>query len=665
MATESKANGDSGRPTVSCTECQRRKQKCSREWPCNHCQARKVAHLCHFGPKKAGGSEKAPADITLDAKTRKRDADETEEEQKAGIAPLGGIGDQGDGLKAWGYDPSHYNYNLGTLVSEMTLQGATTAPGHYTAAITEALKAFPPRFLTDALVQNYVRIQIYHYNPIYAPTFLEDYSQWWKDRASGEELSPAFTCLLLRVCACSAQYLNPSIKEKLVYELVASPQDLTEKYDKAAVKLSGTIIPGTGGLVQVQQLFLVASWMKSEGLLVESWHALCNAIREAQEIGLHKELPPGAATEFDLEMRERIWCLLYVWDWQMSKWLSRPRIVDYNGCAFHLPNLRIDQSDATPGLPSPFEHVRRQGQLVRILDSEVKRIGAVYAEEEIYNIQNKIDRWIIEFLPPHAFVEPDTKWDNDFPYVASQRYQLHSIGYMLKLDPVRSYLTKYIDVSKDKTAVDFRELALDCCFKINVAARKSFELERATNAKAHLFAFSHFDVATILCSALAHDKDKTLPRREEILDTIKVALDTLSELGKITKIGAISYGFLAKLVNALNVLDEEVPLSDPSSTKRSKTEALPANAEQDRVNISEEANSSVTGFGTTVVNNTSTEEQQPLSTPLSPNEWQFALEQQLTATNFDTFLESVDLNSLEPGWPDWETVTFDVPPGPN
>lgn len=26
--------------------------QCSREWPCNHCQARKVPHLCQFAPRK-------------------------------------------------------------------------------------------------------------------------------------------------------------------------------------------------------------------------------------------------------------------------------------------------------------------------------------------------------------------------------------------------------------------------------------------------------------------------------------------------------------------------------------------------------------------------------------------------------------------------------------
>lgn len=69
-----------GRAPTSCLECQRRKQKvwfidlktiirssqadltlqCSREWPCNHCQSRKVPHLCHFATKKSSPDGDSP-----------------------------------------------------------------------------------------------------------------------------------------------------------------------------------------------------------------------------------------------------------------------------------------------------------------------------------------------------------------------------------------------------------------------------------------------------------------------------------------------------------------------------------------------------------------------------------------------------------------------------
>lgn len=59
---------------------------------------------------------------------------------------------------------------------------------------------------------------------------------------------------------------------------------MTERFHTAAEKLSASIPRGKGGITHVQQLFLVAQWYKSEACMVESWHALSVAIREAQEI---------------------------------------------------------------------------------------------------------------------------------------------------------------------------------------------------------------------------------------------------------------------------------------------------------------------------------------------------------------------------------------------
>lgn len=83
----------------------------------------------------------------------------------------------------------------------------------------------------------------------------------------------------------SAQYLDANTKRNIEFELAEKVQDLTERLHMAAIRLSGTIVPGYGGLDQVQQLFLTASWFKSEARFTESWHALGAAIREAQELG--------------------------------------------------------------------------------------------------------------------------------------------------------------------------------------------------------------------------------------------------------------------------------------------------------------------------------------------------------------------------------------------
>ncbi len=94
-----------------------------------------------------------------------------------------------------------------------------------------------------------------------------------------------FTCLILRLCACSAQYLTQDLRNKIEHELREDAQSLSQRFHEAAQKLTATVVPGKGGLVHIQQLFISAFWFKSESRWIESWHALGAAIREAQEIG--------------------------------------------------------------------------------------------------------------------------------------------------------------------------------------------------------------------------------------------------------------------------------------------------------------------------------------------------------------------------------------------
>lgn len=125
----------------------------------------------------------------------------------------------------------------------------------------------------------------YQYYMIYPQTFSQEYANWWRDRASRNKTSSVFTTLLLRICACSTQFISGELRQKLEVELGEKTDVLSERYHKAAQRLSLEISPGKGGLMQVQQLFLAACWFKAEALFTESWHVLGSAIHEAQEIG--------------------------------------------------------------------------------------------------------------------------------------------------------------------------------------------------------------------------------------------------------------------------------------------------------------------------------------------------------------------------------------------
>lgn len=125
----------------------------------------------------------------------------------------------------------------------------------------------------------------YRYNAIYAPTFTQKYVQWWSDRISGKRLSPEFTCLLLRILSYSTQYLTSSLRDLIEFELACKNQALTNRFAHAAEQLSKSFPPSCTSIERVEEQFLKGAYLKSEGKIVESWHAIGCTIREAQELG--------------------------------------------------------------------------------------------------------------------------------------------------------------------------------------------------------------------------------------------------------------------------------------------------------------------------------------------------------------------------------------------
>lgn len=138
---------------------------------------------------------------------------------------------------------------------------------------------------TDALVRSYLQNGNLQYYSIHPPTFLHQYEAWWTTRQHGEDVSLAFTSLLLQMCANAAQGCGDELARGLQYELCETAEHASVRFCEAAEALAKTMAAGTGGLDRVMQLLLAAAWRKSEGLIVEGWHSLSIAVREAQECG--------------------------------------------------------------------------------------------------------------------------------------------------------------------------------------------------------------------------------------------------------------------------------------------------------------------------------------------------------------------------------------------
>lgn len=234
----------------------------------------------------------------------------------------------------------------------------------------------------------------------------------------------------------------------------------------------------------------------------------------------------------------------------MGAWLGRPNLIDQKNLNFKLPNLRLDQSSSNPNLLSPFAHMALQASLGRRLNSIMVGAQSVDAlsADEILTIEAELDKFIDELPPIFRLQNPDTSLDAEHPYFVFQRHQLHTVIYVTKLDFMKPFLTRARDDRKTDRDDEFRRMGIDLALDVLKVARRLFDHEFPINAKFHMVVFSIFDTSTVLCSAIIHDRECLLPRREEVIHAIGGSLEMLHLLSLTTKLGASSYAFLYKLV---------------------------------------------------------------------------------------------------------------------
>lgn len=187
------------------------------------------------------------------------------------------------------------------------------------------------------------------------------------------------------------------------------------------------------------------------------------------------------------------------------------------------------------------------GQRLNTIMGDAQSVDALSANE-IITIQAELDQFVDELPAIFRLHDPDMSLDSEHPYFVFQRHQLHTVLYVTKLDFLKPFLTRAREDKKTERDDEFRAMGIQLALDVLTVAGRLFDHEFPINAKFHMVVFSIFDTSTILCSAIIHDRDSRLPRRDEAIDAIHESLDKLHQLSMSTKLGASSYAFLYKLV---------------------------------------------------------------------------------------------------------------------
>jgi hypothetical protein len=176
------------------------------------------------------------------------------------------------------------------------------------------------------------------------------------------------------------------------------------------------------------------------------------------------------------------------------------------------------------------------------------------------SVQEEIQRWFASFPSAFRLIDPDTRWDNTHNYVVMQRHQLHVIGYMVILMPLKKCLVRNFDQNMSTVEKSLQSSAIDCALKLIEASRPLLSWTLPMNAKFYFAPFLIFDTAAFLCSAIIHDHSRRLPRRDTVIETIELAASMLKQIRE-TKTGAVCYSVLSKLVSGLSLCPvENVPI---------------------------------------------------------------------------------------------------------
>ncbi|KPM44444.1 hypothetical protein AK830_g2065 [Neonectria ditissima] len=504
--------------------------QCNREWPCNHCQKRKVADRCSFNHDADQNSAWVPSD---DVK-RKRERESIDDVDEWDTAA---------GLEAIGYTSSHILANLEIDVKKRSGAEQYCAKISSSPQLQRALQILPPRQYIDTLVQNFLTNVNYYYYIIYPPNFINEYAEWWKDRTSNRPLGLQWTCLIIMVCACSVQHTDTKLALELEADLGFSVKDLTNQYHNAARELHSAIPVGHGHLFSIQYLLHSCYWFKAEARFVECWQVLGATVREAQALGLHQEADVRIS-EFDREIRRRLWCIVDSWDWLVSSLLARPMLIDRTDIGIGLPSLTLEAYPV-----SPLLHLKMQSELVGII---FKRFGPpkiLTDHTDIQEYQQILKAFMDTFPPAYAFRAPDTGPEAKYPWVALHRHYMHTCTLSIALGPFRSYMAKRMTKYTPEIELQFRRDGISYALRLMKAVQCFFQYVWSRDTTFHFVPFCIFDTAALLCSAALHDEDGTVSQREDIINAVDLALATLKQLRTATETAKTPYDVLRRLVD--------------------------------------------------------------------------------------------------------------------
>ncbi|KAI1449353.1 hypothetical protein F5Y02DRAFT_207315 [Annulohypoxylon stygium] len=507
------------RIVISCTECHRRKQKCDRKMPCTNCVSRNKEGSCRYEtgtplakPDRKGssqsGNERSPEAIeNLPIKSADFGYSHNSASTLGMLRKIEGDGERLPGMPVETFDGANFGMRE-----------------RYKALIRQ----LPARTYVEQLADLYFRDINWQYFSIDEPVFRRLMEQWYSmpfnvlTTSGPQALDPmlrAFPALLFQMLASSLLYLPEETEEtfeSLKYTSTMTFEDLAFDYSESGVSILSLLGKRQMSIITVLTGWVRAAFLKYTGMVTEAWHQVGTSIRDAQEIGLHRDQmdpqpSPEDSTEEALEKmwmaqsRRRVWMTLLGWDLHTGAVLGRPTSVDFRLVNRSLPvdslipkdtkkSPIMQRSENDP--PTPLTRALWSWEVMRplrdILDLEKEgpfpkdfsKVEKIH--QELLDLQARTP-------PPFRLQNPDTRFDqlpecSWLPFVRPTLPQLISFNIMALHRP-------YVF-----TRVTSRHEALKASLDMLDAQKTYFSLLKPQQHKTFTLFFGTFDAVIMIAS---------------------------------------------------------------------------------------------------------------------------------------------------------------------
>ncbi|KZO93208.1 hypothetical protein CALVIDRAFT_540196 [Calocera viscosa TUFC12733] len=276
---------------------------------------------------------------------------------------------------------------------------------------------YPARDLADALVDAYFA-RFHHTLPVLDKiTFLAKYHDHMERGTYRDDAG--FQSTIFGVFAIAARFHN----DPRLGDVNKDGGLAMTFYDRAMIL---HFIGATKTqLAHVQCVVLLSSFLASCNLLAESWLLLGQAVRTAQDLGLHRDAPKSSLTPLEREMHKRIWFCVYMLDRLLAIALGRPLGIEDSDCDVELPiplddeALRLHLDGAPIGEPSTImvgfialtELAKIGGQMLRQVYA-VNKTGfhldaaqSAALQQSVDALDAQLSKWC-DALPPELRSKP-------------------------------------------------------------------------------------------------------------------------------------------------------------------------------------------------------------------------------------------------------------------